>query len=86
MPFSISAAAVSSSTSSGEHHDLGGRHRAHAHVGAGRRARVGDAVARQEMRDALAHVEDHAGRLHAERRRWLDHPVEAPSAHRRRSS
>ena len=76
MPFSISAAAVSSSTSSGSTTTCVGRHRAHAHVGAGRRARVGDAVAGQEMRDAVADVEDDAGRLHAERRRRLDHPVE----------
>jgi hypothetical protein len=58
------------------HHDLLGWHRPHAHVGTWQRARVGHAVAGEEMRDAVTHVDDDTGRFHAEWRRRLDHPVE----------
>ena len=44
-----------------------GRHAAHAAVGAGQRAEVGDAVAGQEARDAGADVEHRARGLHARR-------------------
>ena len=61
----------------GEHHDVLGRHGADADVGAGRHARIGDAVSRQEVDDIGSGVDNHAGRLHPEERGWLDQPVQA---------
>ena len=61
----------------GKHDHLVRGQRAHRRVRAGRRAGIRDAVARQQVRDAIAHVEHDARRFHADRRGRLDHAVEA---------
>ena len=69
-----------------QHHDLVRRQGADADIGARRRAGIGDAVARQQMGDAVADIQDHAGRFHADAARAARSAGTRPCAHRRRCS
>jgi hypothetical protein len=59
----------------GQHDDMSCGQRAHADIGARRDAGVGHAIAGQQVRDAVADVQNLAGGFHAGRRRWLDEAV-----------
>ena len=61
----------------GKHDHLVRGHRAHRRVGAGWRAGIRDAVARQQVRHSLAHVQHDTCRFHSDRGRRLDHPIDA---------
>jgi hypothetical protein len=59
----------------GQCHDLLRGECAHVDVGTRRRACIGDAIARKQVGDAFADIDDDASSLHARRRGRLDHAV-----------